>query len=475
MAVALVSFALTPVYAHRLSVTEFGLLALMLVMQGLMTRVYDLGFMNSVGRFFFDGGGKEVDGGRLREMSATSVVFLASYGGLLTVLMVTFAPAISEALTGTPDNAHLVRIIAVTLYAEGLMIVPLTIIRMKERSRLYVTVIGTRSLLMLGLNLVFLLLLDYGIEGVLWANAIASVAAVGLLAPQYRHAIGGRLSFPLLVEMLRFGLPFFPMLISLWLIDASDRYLLEQLRDRTEVGQYALAGRVAQVAQLAVAAISMGWAPLRYRIYSEPDAESKYRGITTQYVAFITVLVVALTAFAPTIVALIAPAEFSAASTVVPILVAGYALYGLFLMVVTGMGVTRKTAPMAWIGLLGAGLNIGLNLLLIPRYGMEAAAVSTVIAFLVMVVAGWYFSNRVYEIPYDWRGMLSIIALGALACTICAVFLGEPSFLGVGLASAVVVMFGASLLVLGFLDSASFRRLPELRNRTSSSRDSVNK
>src|SRR5947208_17139383 len=82
---AIVSFVLVPVYTRHMSPSEYGLLGLMLVLYGLMTTVYDLGFTNSVGRFVFD---TDPDGddaaASFDRMRVTSLVVLACFGRFLT-------------------------------------------------------------------------------------------------------------------------------------------------------------------------------------------------------------------------------------------------------------------------------------------------------------------------------------------------------------------------------------------------------
>lgn len=83
---ALAGLVLVPVYTHRFSPAAYGLLGLMLVLYGVMRPVYDLGFTYSVGRFFFgsDGEARET---ALRRVGATSIAFLAGFGGALTLLL----------------------------------------------------------------------------------------------------------------------------------------------------------------------------------------------------------------------------------------------------------------------------------------------------------------------------------------------------------------------------------------------------
>ena len=48
------------------------------------------------------------------------------------------------------------------------------------------------------------------------------------------------------------------------------------------------------------------------------------------------------------------------------------------------------------------GLNIGLNFLLIPYWGIMAAAVNTLIAYIILVILTTMVSNKHYRIPYEY-------------------------------------------------------------------------
>lgn len=471
ISMAAVGLVLVPVYAYHLSPAEFGLLALMLVLYGLMKQVYDLGLMNSVGRFFFDL--KPQGEAALRRMRLTALLFLAVYGGVLTGGLCLFADDVSRVLTGEAQHADLVRIVAALLYAEALAIVPLTLIRMEERSTLFVLITLARMATTLVLSIVFVAYLDLGVRGALLGNAIPAVAVLFLLVSHYRVALGGRFSSKLLRTMLAFGLPFFPVLLSTWLIDASDRYLLELFTSREEVGEYSLAYRIGQVMQIAVAAFAMGWAPLRYKIYERADAAALYRRLTSLYVVAAGILVVALAVFAREIVAVISPPSYAPAADVVPLLVLAYALYGLYLIMVTGMGVSKRTVPMAWIAGAGAAVNVGLNIVLIPVWGMHAAAATTVLANAIMVAGAWFYSQRAYPIAYDWARIGRVAVIGGLTAGGAALVSPPGHLAGIGWALLALVIFLAALVTTGTIERGDLlaarlwtrRALPVLRGR----------
>jgi O-antigen/teichoic acid export membrane protein len=446
VATAVVSLVLVPVYTHYFTPSEFGLLALMLVLYGLGKQVYDLGFTNSIARFFFDEETGRDHERAVRRMRVTSLTFLTLYAGVLTAVLSLFAGSWSDLLTGTPVHAGLVRIVSITLFAETIAIVPLTIIRMEERSGVYVTVTLARLVTSLGLSILFVVGLGWGVRGALWANAIPAVGImIVLLLVDHVNGLRERASRPLLRQMLAFGLPFFPVLLCGWVIDASDRYLLEIFKTRADVGYYSLAYRFAQVMQIAVAAFSMGWAPLRYQIFERPDARAVYRRLTSAYVVLASILAVAIAVFAEEIVHVVAPPSYASAANVIPLLVLAYVLQGLYYLMITGMGVMKRTGPLAWIAALGAIVNVGINLVAIPALGMTGAALTTVLAYAVMVAGSWWASQRVYAIPFDWARIAQVGALGAGVVAVADVF--SPSGLGPGAVFA-LAMWGAFVALL---------------------------
>ena len=449
---AVASFVLVPVYTHHLSPSAYGVLGLMLVLYGVMTQVYDFGFTNSVGRFYFDRDKDDPDRS-LARMRSTALTFLVPVGGVWTAILWIGAPTWSDVLTQTPDHANLVRIVAVTLYAEALAIVPLTLIRMQERSRLFVTITVVRFLVTLALSYVLVVPLDEGVKGALLANAASAIGVLLVLLPEYRFGFRVRPSTPLLREMLGFAAPFFPVLLSQWFIEASDRYLLGQFRTHAEVGYYVLGYKVAQVMQIAVAAFSMGWAPLRFKIYETPGAQRTYRRLTSYYVIASALLVVAISVFARQIVAIVAPDDFSSAAEIVPLIAFAYMLNGLYILTITGMGVAKKTGPMAWVVTMAAVLNIGINIVLIPKWGMHAAAATTILANAIMVAGGWWYSQKAYPIDYDWSRILRTIAIAAVVVTVTVVLAPGTGIAGITCDVVACLAFAGALVATSTIRS----------------------
>ena len=454
--VGLVSFVLIPVYTRYLTTEEYGILVLFLLLQAILSRFYDLGLTNSVGRFFFDFPEGSASAG-LDEMVSTAVVFLLVYALVLSSLLVLVAPQVAELLVGDSGLAPLARVMAVTLLFEAIAVPALTLLRMEERSGLWVAISLLRVVGSLCLNIYLVVFRGLGVFGILLSYAVIS-AAVFLLTsvPRFRRM---RLTFnpEVLRRLLAFGVPFLPVLLGILVIDLSDRYVLQWFRSTEEVGVYSLGYKFGQIMMLAVSAFSMGWAPLRFRIYEREDAPELYRRICTLFAGGAAFLLVGLSVYGHEVVWVATTPEYFSAARIIPFAGAGYILYGLHLIATTGMGVTKKTRGLPLAVLFAAGLNLLGNLLLIPPFGMMGAAVATVLAYLALVAATDWISQRHYPIPFEW-GRIAII--GAVAAGIVAldtVFQPEGVVPGIALGSILLLIFLGTLLLVGVVAPADFR------------------
>jgi O-antigen/teichoic acid export membrane protein len=84
-----------------------------------------------------------------------------------------------------------------------------------------------------------------------------------------------------------------------------------------------------------------------------------------------------------------------------------------------GASIAKKTAPLGMISLLSAGLLVVLNLILIPLYGKEGAAVAICIAQLIIPIYMFWKSQKLYFIPFKFIKNLTVFA-AFIACSIAS-------------------------------------------------------
>jgi O-antigen/teichoic acid export membrane protein len=257
--------------------------------------------------------------------------------------------------------------------------------------------------------------------------------------------------------MNRFGLPLVPTALFLWMTNFSDRFFLVWLADVAEAGLYSVGVRVASAMVLVLTAFRMAWPAFAYSIRDEREARRTYAFVLTYLTVLTAWVALALTLLSPWLVALLAADRFAESSEVVGPLAFSTVSYAAYVVVAIGVGRARRTTFNWVVTGAGAVVNVGLNLLLIPTYGMMGAAIATVAAYTTMALGMAWWSQRIYPVPYQWR-RVATAAFGAVALAA----IGKALGVGLPAAVALILVYPLVLMALGFTNSEERRRLTRL-------------
>lgn len=215
--------------------------------------------------------------------------------------------------------------------------------------------------------------------------------------------------------MLVYGLPLVPAALSAWALALVDRIILSRIGSLAEVGEYAVANRLAQLLLIGMTAFLFALSPFLLSTYSDdPEQEKAARGRTLTYLTFILAFAgLAVTLFAKEIFEVIAPKFDDAYLTVGP-LALGTALYGISAVLTTGLAIVRKTVHLAALAVGAAALNIALNFALIPPFGIVGAGLATAVGYGALAFSYYWITQRLYPTPYEPRKVLTMFAAASV-------------------------------------------------------------
>src|SRR5690242_15512790 len=132
-------------------------------------------------------------------------------------------------------------------------------------------------------------------------------------------------------------------------------------------------------------------------------------------VLFTGLVVAGLALLGRWVVRLFAAPQYFAAHTALTWVALGWALYGLFLVLVAMAARARVTVRNAPAALCGLVTNIALLAALVPPLGIAGAGLALVGAYVVMLVAMWLLTRRLFHVPFEWtRLALVVVVAGAL-------------------------------------------------------------
>jgi O-antigen/teichoic acid export membrane protein len=444
-----IAVLLLPVYTRYLSPADYGLIETLIALSAILTVLLAAGVKSAFFRFYFD---EKDHAGQLRVIRTSFwfTMVMATVGLAVGELL---AGPISELLFDTSSHANLVRATFIGLWAHVNYEQVTSLFRVEQRSVAYLIATLINLGLTVGATLLLVVYWDVGPIGVIVGNFTGTlIVYLGLLAYR-REQLGLEWDRGLLREMNRFGMPLVPSALFLWVLNFSDRFFLVKLSGPREVGLYSIGVRMASGIILLLAAFRTAWPAFAYSIEDDDEAKRTYSFVLTYIVVVTSWMALGLGVLAPWLVRLLTTPAFYSAERVVAPLAFAAAAFGAYMVVVIGIGRVRKTRS-NWV-VTGAAcvLNIGLNLLLIPPYGMIGAAIATIGAYVTLFVGMAWRAQRVYPVPYQWRRVATASGV-AIAMTILGRGI-DPPLAG---AIAIVAAYPLVLLPLGFY-------LPEERRR----------
>jgi O-antigen/teichoic acid export membrane protein len=453
----LIAVALLPLYTRYLTTADYGAAEVMFAAVVSASIAVRLGLIEALLRFYY-----KDDQDPARVLS-TSFAALFWFSTLAALIALPFATPISEALL---DEAApgLARIAIGGLWVLTLYEYLLTIFRLQERARAFFVTTTLNVLVAIGLTIALVVGAEEGARGLLLGSyASGAVFVLGLIAYHWR-SLSLRFDSELLRRLLRFGLPTMPAELSLYALNFVDRIIIVRSQGLAEAGLYSLAVKFAQGINVLVRGFQLAWPPLAYSIRDDGDARRVYATVVTWFVAAMAFVVAGMWLLSRWIVRALAAPQFFDAFEPIGLLAAAAALYALYMVLLVILGRTGRTEfnfPAT-----GAALaaNVGLNLLLVPPFGIVGAGVALVASYLVVLALMYAFTQRLFPVPYEW-GRLARVLLTATAL-IAAGELLLPTSGAAGLLGRTLLwlLYPLALLAIGFFTEGERRWLAGLRH-----------
>jgi len=247
------------------------------------------------------------------------------------------------------------------------------------------------------------------------------------------HAIGGALLYYLLFRRGRkfiskeytsfavvFNIPLIPHYFSTYVIEQSDRIMIQKLISFEAAALYSVAYTVGSIVKIFTAAITNTLIPLQYRLLEKKDYKTLEKNILMVMTGVVCFLVF-VAAAGPEIVLVLGGQEYMSAQAVVPPVAASVFftfLYNLLANIEFYYGANKFAMKISFVG---ASANLVLNFLLIPTFGFVVAAYTTLISYVIYAVAHMLYTNYLLKRSGETRGfnLLKLSVLGVVSVMSC--------------------------------------------------------
>lgn len=435
-----------PIFTRIFSPDDYGAWSFISAVIAFLTGILLLGGDSAYTRYFFECKSDE----ERKTLSSTWFLFLAVWSHVVVLALLPFSRAITIMLL--EEQVYQLAWIVALVFSPAAMLNMLLsqALRNQFKARLFTILNVATAALILILAVLLAYYLKMGIAGALLGAGLASLVMIPVRLYSIRELLVRRFSTVFLKKLLLFGLPLVPVELAYWLFSNADRIMLIKMVSLKAAGVYAIAVSMAAVLSLLHNAVGQSWQPYALKIYKEnPEYSKTIFAQTLNYLmAAASFIVVAFVAVSQEALYIIVAPSYHAAFSAIPFLALGILFFMTTQVTVVGILVNNKTLYIMIICWILALVNVVLNYLLIPRWGIAGAGAATGTAYVIFAISYLVISQRLWRVSYDWCA-LALMLFTAVASTGAVVLIQNGiDHLWMCLGAKLAVTLAAGVIIL---------------------------
>jgi O-antigen/teichoic acid export membrane protein len=430
----------------RLGAGDYGLVALGFAVMSIGVTLSMVGLQSGIVRYVSFYKGKE-DKGRIKGTIISALKITLPLSLVLAFILFWQASWISIHVFHDANLTPILRIFAVgipfSVLASNLL--SATIGFQDMRYNVYAQYIFQEPLKLAAI--VVLLLLGFGTLGAAWGWVLA-IIAMSFLAFYFLE----KNVFPIFKtkvkavsvdkELFAFSFPLLFAGIAGLVMGWTDTLMLGYFSSSADVGIYNAALPTAQVIRAVPGALGVIFFPVVSELYARDkidDLRRTYSVVTKWMFSLIFPAFLLVVLFPDKIIKILFGAEYIAGATALSIL-----MFGFMISAVVGpageiLRTYGRTKTVMMTNYLGAAINLGLNLLLIPIYGVNGAAIATGFCLALLYILNFLFAYKVAKVQPFRLSYLKIIFASVIAVSV--VYLLTKYVIGVSTFALIVMLF----------------------------------
>lgn len=338
-----------------------------------------MGMYDAMYRMFFEKDNEEYK----KNICSTALMFTIGTSCIVFILMLLCKNLIAQLFFGDKQYAYLVYITAIGTLVGATNTIISAPTRMQNQKKIFLITNTISPILSYAISIPMLLAGHYLIALPLAAAVSGLTMEVSFGILNQRWFSLKRFDFGLLRQMLVIAVPLLPNFLIYWIFNSSDRLMVLNLMNGAAVGIYSAGAKLGNVSQLIYTAFAGGWQYFAFSTMKE-EHQVESNSKVFEYLGVLSFTAgIFMCAWSCFIFRILFAGDYVQGYVVAPYLFMAPLLQMLFQIACNQFLVIKKTWPNMLILFGGAGVNVILNLVLIPRCGIEGAAIATLTGYIV--------------------------------------------------------------------------------------------
>jgi len=392
----LISFFLLPLYTSYLITSEYGIVDLITTYVTLLVPIITLELEMSIFRYLVDARGNDK---KKKTLISNNFIILFISLTLFSVIYLIFTQFVD-----VPYRfLILLDIIICTLSGNFLQV-----------SRglgdtvgysLSCIITGITTILM---NILFIVVFKMGAFGMILSMALANGMCSLFLF--FRLRLYKFINFKLynkklIKEMYKYSIPLVPNGVSWWIVNVSDRTIISFVLGSAANGIYAVSNKFPTIISSLLGIFNLSWSESAALHIDSSDRDEFFSDITNTVTKLFSSLCTGMIACLPFLFPILINIKYNDAYNYIPILILGN-MFNVIVCLYSAVYIAKKmTKKVASVTVLGAIINLVVNVLLINYIGLYAASISTAVSYFVMMIYRHYDLKRYVNIKFE-KGLI---------------------------------------------------------------------
>ena len=420
-----------PILTRIFSVDDYGILGLITTTIFIATAIGKFGLVSSVIRFYAE----FKSDGRLGTFHTT--MFIGSVGSAATIAILFYG--ISQFFQGKlfdEKTVGLIPIVSTLIFMTCTIDILTSFLRAEQRTKLYNLVAIIRRYGSLLISIFLVLFVVKGLYGFYLGHALWGAVMLSFLlyiSAKRERTSDLTFSSKLLGTSIKFGFPLIWTELGYLILNYVDRYLVQLYLGAISLGIYVAGYNLATyVTEIIVYSVSYAMTPIYMDILvnrGEEKTKEFFEKTFRYFLLIIFPVVFGFIAVAKDLISILATSKYLDAYPIMLYVVIAQSIYACSTFLNNGLVIKKKTYIYPYVIFAACLVNIGLNALLIPCFGIVGAAQATLLSNIFCAVMTTYYGFKEFSFGIDFQHIF--VYLGAAAImflTVKTIHLSNQSF-----------------------------------------------
>ncbi len=445
----LASFLLVPFFTHFFSPEQTGQIYLFYSSLAFLNILTNHGLDAAL--FKFVGSSKW----NQNDVVKSLLIYQIAYLTVFYIVFLVFSEPIAQLIFGNTKN-YWIYILGSVLVCDSISQRGMVLLRLNSSPYLYILISLGNILLTLISVYYYVIKSGYEVLGVFHGIFFASfIQAIIIFILVYTPRLKGEFSINIIKSLVKFGFPFLPAGILFLITELSDRYFILWFLGESQVGFYSIAYKIGSIPLILISGINLAWQPFYVKRQNDENSRRLFGEIGSVVLFGFILLLTLLSIWIPLIKNFeIINDKYYQSLNLIPIIFISYLFYTWYILLMPSIILNNKQNWSPVFRGTAAVINICLNIILIPVYGLYGAAFSTLFAYFIMGLF-LYFKNKTWmNIPVKY---IQLILFLILSCTLYGLSLYSTTL--------IKLVFSTIYLILSFFVLNNILSISELKQK----------